>query len=267
MDDDIEGGGDLLAYGAQRQVHTSHQRHCLDAVQRIPRPVGVDGGQRPVVSRVHCLQHVERLAPAHLTHDNAVRPHTQCVDYELPDRHRAIPLHVWGTGLQTHDVTLVRFQFGRVLDGDNSFVAGDEPGQNVQESRLARGRSARYDDVEPRLDARSEKVDHSCGDRIHRDHIARGESKLGELAYADAGPYEGERRNDDIDAGAVRKACIHHWAALVNAPSERRDDAIYDAQHLTRIAKPDITLPEKPIPLDVYLIRTIHQYLSNAIVT
>ena len=53
--------------------------------------VGVHRGQRAVVPRVHGLQHVERLFPAHLAHDNAVRPHAQAIDQQLALRTAPLP--------------------------------------------------------------------------------------------------------------------------------------------------------------------------------
>ena len=85
MHDQVERRGDLLADGPQRQVHAGHQHHRLDAVQRVARAVGVRGGQRAVVAGVHGLEHVQRLAAAHLADDDAVGPHAQGVDHELAD--------------------------------------------------------------------------------------------------------------------------------------------------------------------------------------
>ena len=42
----------------------------------------------------------------------------------------------------------------------------------------------------------------------------------------------GERRNDGVDARAVRQPCVHHRRALVHAPPDAADDAIDDAHQM-----------------------------------
>ena len=52
-------------------------------VQGVARAVGVDGGHRAVVPRVHRLQHVEGLAGAHFADDDPVGPHPQGVAHQF----------------------------------------------------------------------------------------------------------------------------------------------------------------------------------------
>ena len=122
LDDDVDGGGDLLADGAHRQVHAGHQHHGLEAGDGVARGVGVDGGQRAVVAGVHGLEHVEGLAAAALADDDAVRPHAQRVAHQVADRDCALALDVGRPGLELHHVVLLELQLGRVLDGDDALV-------------------------------------------------------------------------------------------------------------------------------------------------
>ena len=62
VDDQVDGGGDLLADRPQRQVDAGHQDHRLEAGEHVARAVGVAGGHRAVVAGVHGLEHVQRLA-------------------------------------------------------------------------------------------------------------------------------------------------------------------------------------------------------------
>jgi len=48
------------------------------------------------VAGIHGLQHVERFLAAHLAHDDAVRPHAQRVDDQLPDADGAVPSMLGG---------------------------------------------------------------------------------------------------------------------------------------------------------------------------
>ena len=83
--DQVDRGGDLLADGADRQVHAGHQHHGLDAGQRVAGAVGVDGTDRAVVTGVHGLEHVERRGVADLADDDAVGAHAQAVLDQVAD--------------------------------------------------------------------------------------------------------------------------------------------------------------------------------------
>src|SRR6187455_1715670 len=92
--DEIDRRGDLLADGPQRQVDAGHEDHRLEAGQHVPRRVRVARRHRAVVTGVHRLEHVERLARPAFPDDDAIGPHAQGVSYELPDRDRALALDV-----------------------------------------------------------------------------------------------------------------------------------------------------------------------------
>ena len=62
VDDEVDSGGDLLADGPQRQVHTGHEDHRLHAREHVAGAVGVTRRHRAVVAGVHGLEHVEGLA-------------------------------------------------------------------------------------------------------------------------------------------------------------------------------------------------------------
>ena len=51
--------------------------------------------ERPLVPGVHRLQHVERLAAADLTDDDAVRPHPERVAHQVANRHLPLALRRW----------------------------------------------------------------------------------------------------------------------------------------------------------------------------
>ncbi len=106
MDDAVQGGRDLLADGSVGEIHTGHQDHILQPSQRIPGIVGVDRRHAPLVARVHRLEHVEGLRATALTHDDAVRAHTETVDHQILDRNLSLPLNVGGAGLERHHVLL-----------------------------------------------------------------------------------------------------------------------------------------------------------------
>ena len=160
VDDQVDRRGDLLADGAHRQVDAGHQHHRLEPGEHVARRVGVAGGQRAVVAGVHGLEHVERLAAAALADDDAVGPHAQRVAHQVADRDLALALDVGRARLERDDVLLAQLELGGVLDGDDALVVRDEGRQHVEQRRLARAGAAGDEDVEPRLDARAQEVDH-----------------------------------------------------------------------------------------------------------
>ena len=115
---------DLLPDRPHRQLEAGHEHHRLEAAQRIARRVRVDRRQRAVVTRVHRLEHVERLGAADLADDDAVGPHAQRVAHEVADRDLALALDVLRARLEPHDVPLLELQLGRVLDRDDPVRLG-----------------------------------------------------------------------------------------------------------------------------------------------
>ena len=76
LNDDIYGRGGLFAQSPLRQVDSRHQHHRFQTGKRITRAIGMDRTDRTVMTGVHRLHHVERLTPAHLADDDAIRSHT-----------------------------------------------------------------------------------------------------------------------------------------------------------------------------------------------
>ncbi len=61
LDDQVDGAGDLLPHGLQRQVEAGHRDHGFHTGDGVARRVGVERGHRAFVAGVHGLQHVERF--------------------------------------------------------------------------------------------------------------------------------------------------------------------------------------------------------------
>ena len=76
MNDEVDRGGDLLADGAERQIHACHEYHRLESGEHVAGTVGVARGHRAVMAGVHGLEHVERLGRATLADDDPVGAHT-----------------------------------------------------------------------------------------------------------------------------------------------------------------------------------------------
>ena len=83
LDYDVHGRAYLTLYRLQRQVRATPQNHRLKPAEHILRGIRVARGQRTVMARVHRLEHVYRLGPAHLAHDDPVRTHSQRRFYQI----------------------------------------------------------------------------------------------------------------------------------------------------------------------------------------
>ena len=162
LDDQVDGAGDLLADGADRQVHAGHQHHGLETGERVTRGVGVQRRDRAVVAGVHGLEHVEGGGVADLTDDDAVGAHAQRVADQVADRDLALALDVRRAGLEPEHVVLVQPELGGVLDGDDALVVRDERREHVERRRLAGAGTAGDEDVEA---ARTQSLE-EVGDRL-----------------------------------------------------------------------------------------------------
>ena len=77
LDDDVDRGVDLVADRAIRHVDVAHRAKGLQARERVLGRVRVHRRERALVTGVHRLEHVQRLAAATLTDDDPVGAHTQ----------------------------------------------------------------------------------------------------------------------------------------------------------------------------------------------
>ena len=99
LDDQVDGGGDLLAAArVTGRFEPGHADHRLEPRQGVARRVGVDGGHRAVVAGVHGLEHVERLGAAALADDDPVGPHAQGVAHQVAGVICALALDVRRAG-------------------------------------------------------------------------------------------------------------------------------------------------------------------------
>ena len=219
VDDHVERGGHLLADRPHGQVVAGHQDHRLDAGQGVAGAVRVDGRQRPVVARVHRLEHVERLGAAALADDDPVGPHAQGVADEVADRDRALALDVRRARLEPEHVALVELELGRVLDRHDPLVVRDRGREPVEERRLPRAGAARDQDVELRLDAAPQEVDRVLGQRAEVDHVLRGRG----ACFAN---FRIVRSGPESESGAI--------TALTREPSRRRASTIGEDSSMRR---------------------------------
>ena len=259
LDDELDGGGDLLPHGALRQVRRAHRDHGFDTRQRVARAVGVDRRQRAVVAGVHRLQHVERFLASNLADDDAVGAHTQGVDDELPLPDRALAFDVRRPRLEPRHMLLVELQLGGVLDRHDALALGDERRHDVEQRRLPGAGTAADQNVQARTDAVLDEIEHRLRDGAQVDEI-RPLQPLGRKAPdREQRAVHRERRDDRVDARAVRQARVDHRRAVVDAPADRRHDAVDHAHQVLVVLEAGRDPLELAGPLDVDLLERVDQ--------
>ena len=215
---------------------------------------------------VHRLQHVKGLGAAALADHDPVGAHAQRVAHQLADRDGALALDVRGTRLQRHHVLLAELQLRGILDGHDPLIVGDERGEDVEHRRLARSGAARYEDVEARLDAGLQELEHLRGCGPEADHVLDREGRGREFPDGEHRPDQREGRDDGVHARAIGEARIHHRARLVDAAADRRDDALDDLHHVLVVLEGHVRELQATLTLDVDLLRTVDHDLSDRLV-
>src|SRR5262249_23252294 len=127
-----------------------HANHLFQTQYCVARAVGMDRGHGPFVTGGHRLQHVEGFFAAHLTDDDAIGPHAQCIFNELALADLAAPLDIRWAGLQTPNMWLLQLQLGGVLDRDQTLLFGNEARKSIEERRLAGARATGNENRYPR---------------------------------------------------------------------------------------------------------------------
>ena len=226
----------------------------------------MSGGQRAIVAGVHRLQHVERFAAAHLADDDTIRAHTQRVSHQIANGDLPRSLQVRGSCFQREHMRLLQLNFRRVLDGHDALVIRDVGGKNVQQRGFSATGTAGYDDVEPALDAGFQKRRHLHIEAAEVDQIFHGQRGLGKFTNCEQRPFERERRNHRVDAGAVGQTRIHHRVCFVNVPSERGHDAVDDVEQLLIVVERDVALHELALALNKHLLRAVDHDFTDGFV-
>src|SRR5690554_4927001 len=229
VDDQVDGRRHLLTDRSHREVEAGHEHHRLDTGEGVAWPVGVNRGQRVVVTGVHRLEHVQGLRATDLTDDDAVGTHTQGVPDQITDPHLTLALDVGGPGLQCEHVLLMELQLGGVLHGDDALVTGDVAGQHVQGGGLTGTGTTGDDDVEAATDAGPEEVGDPLGEGAELDEVGFLIKVDGELANSEVRPADRQGMDDGVDTGAVGETGVHHRRRLVDTPADLTDDLVDDA--------------------------------------
>ena len=107
LDDDVDGGGDLFAQGGKGNFNAAEQRAGFHTEQTVTGAVGVDGGHAALVTGVHGLQQIQRLAAANFADDDAVRSETQRGMKQIADGDFALAVFISLPGFKANLVGLL----------------------------------------------------------------------------------------------------------------------------------------------------------------
>ena len=210
----VDGRGDLLADGPDRQVDAGHEHHGLEADERVARAVGVDRGQRAVVAGVHGLEHVEGLAAAALADDDAVGPHAQGVAHEVADGDLRPCPRCWAAASPAGRTcsccswssaasSMVTMRSSSGMNDDSTLSRVVLPVPVPPETMMF----SRPTDAAPR--GTGPTPGSACRGRIRSSTWQR---VAGELPDGEARPVDGQRGDDGVDARAVGQAGVDHAA-------------------------------------------------------
>src|SRR6185437_15185085 len=181
---------------------------------------------------VHGLQHVQCLFAANLAEHHAVGTHTEGVDDELALADRAAAFDVGRASLKTDYVFLAQLQFGRVFDGDDALALRDKAGERVQQCGLTGTGTARDNNVQTRLNATLKEFQHGRSEGLKAQEIL-GPERIGAKAPdGEDRAVHSERRNDRVNARAIRETGVHHRRRLVHAAAYAGDDLVDDVQQM-----------------------------------
>ena len=161
---------------------------------------------------------------------------------------------------------LLQLELARILDHEHTLVVRDEGAERVQDGRLARACRARDDHILVQEDERADEPPRPFVHAAERLHPLDGQRVLLELADGDDRADARERRDDGVDAAAVREARVQARMEIVEHAHDRlRDVRRRRAEHRFADELLQYFLQLAP-SLDVDAARTVDQDLRNRVV-
>ena len=161
---------------------------------------------------------------------------------------------------------LLQAQLGSILDRDDTLGLWDKRRDDVQRRRFTRTRTTGYEDVHAGLDAGAQELSHLAVDRAKGYEVLHGERLLREFTDGEARPFEGQRRDDDIDTGAILETGIDERRCLIDTAAERCEDTVHDMHEMVVIVELHLREFQLAHALDEDLIRPIDHDLADGLI-
>ena len=157
----------------------------------------------------------------------------------------------------------------RVFDSDD--VDGARGVDVVQETecdrRLPGPGAPRDDNVRPAAYSGLEEFHHVRCKRSEINQILRGKCSLRKTANRQRGTIKRKGGDYGIDAAAILKAGVHHWRALVHAPTHPSDNPINDTPKVYFISKFNLWAENKlSLLLDINMVIAVHHDFTDALI-
>ncbi len=162
------------------------------------------------MTRIHGLQHVEGFLAAAFADDDAVRPHSQRVFYEVALANFPLPLGIQGTRFQAAHMRLLQLELGRVLDCDQALVRRNIIRERVEERRLAGAGSSRHHDGYLSTYRRAKRLGDLWPNRADFDKLVHRKGPLREFSNGNQRPIDSNRLDGNIDARPVGQTRVDH---------------------------------------------------------
>ena len=143
---------------------------------------------------------------------------------------------------------------------------GDERRQHVEQRRLAGAGAAADQDVQLRVHAVAQELEHVRRERLEADEVLGLQAIGRESANREQGTVDGERRNDGVDARAVGQARVDHRRAVVDAAADAAHDAVDDAHQVLVVLERRRHRFELAAALDEHLLVGVDQDVADRLV-
>ena len=165
--------------------------------------VRVRGRERPTVSGVHRLEHVEGFAAADLAHDDPVRPHAQRGPQQSAHVDRAGTLDARRPCLERDDVRLRQPELGGVFDRHDALAFSEGVSERVEGRRLPTRRPARDQDGSSLTHRGDEKIHRHARAGPKADEVIRRQRSAREAPDGEHRAMERDRRDHGVHARAI----------------------------------------------------------------
>ncbi len=175
----------------------------------------------------------------------------------------ALALDVRGPRLQPDHVLPLKLELGGVFDRDDALARRNPFGQGVEKRGLAGPGAAGDQDVGLALDTGLDEGGHLVPQGVDLDQALHVQRIGAEAPDAQRGSVQRQRRDDGVDAGAVRQPGIEHGRALVDPPAHVVGDPADDPHEMVGIEKRGAGHLQPALPLDVYPVRPVDQDITD----
>ena len=100
--------------------------------------------------------------------------------------------------------------------------------------------------------------------RLVLQHLFLRDDVAAEAADAEARPVERERRDDGVDARAIRQARVDDGLRFIDAAADLRNDLFDDVQQVRVVLEADLGLGELAVALDEDFVVAVDQDIADA---